>query len=246
MVPFVDIVIRSYFRDFRWLRLALVSIDTFARGYRQVVLILPESSIDRWRESLVPEGISLRLITCMDYADDYLGQQVSKLYADQVSDADYIVQLDSDCAFVRPTLCWRDLFRGGKPIHVYRQTGVRPAIDGWRMSVHKVLGINTDREFMVTLPAVYPREIYSELRQFVLTRHGQELGDLVVAQRSDQFSEFSVLGAYAFEYMHERFAWVEAGDESLGNWPCIQFWSRGGVPADVAHLLPVQLSRGLT
>jgi hypothetical protein len=245
MVPLVDLVIRSYFRDFRWLRLALMSIDAFVRGYREIVLILPESSVDRWRESLVPEGMSLRLVTCVDYADDYLGQQVSKLYADHVSDADYIVHLDSDCAFVRPIVCGRDLFRGGRPIHMYRRAGARPAIDGWRMSVGNILGINADREFMVTLPAVYPRDIYSELRQFVLTRHGCELSNLVLAQRSDQFSEFSVLGAYAFEYSHERFEWVEAGVESLVTWPCIQFWSRGGVPANVSHLLPPELARGL-
>lgn len=246
MAPPIDVVIRSYFRDFRWLRLAFASLYAFAREYRQVVLILPESSLDRWAASMVPEGLSVRLVSCPDFADDYLGQQVSKLYADCVSDADYILHLDSDCVFVRPVACWRDLFYEGKPIHIYRELGIRPAIDGWRNSVRNILGINTEKEFMVTMPAIYPREIYSELRRFVSTLHGQELRDLVLAQRSDQFSEFSVLGAYAFKHMHEQFAWVEAGDEALGRWPCLQFWSRGCVPSDVFHLLPPELSHGLT
>ncbi len=245
-MPVVDLVIRSYYRDFRWLRLALASIDIFLRGYREVVLLLPESSMDRWRESLAPEGMPLRLVVCKDYADDYLGQQVSKLYADQVSGADYIAHLDSDCSFVRPTSCLEELFRAGRPIHIYRQSAVRPAFDGWRRSVQRILGINTVSDFMVKLPAVYPREIYSQLRQFVLGLHGQELAELVLAQRSDQFSEFSVLGAYAFEYMHERFTWLEAEDESLASWPCIQFWSRGVAPGEIAHLLPATLSGRLT
>lgn len=238
MKPCIDIVIRSYFRDFHWLRLALASIHAFLRGYRQVLLILPESSADRWKESLAPKGLPLQLVTCGDYIDDYLGQQVSKLYADEFSDADYLVHVDSDCVFVRPTVVWQDLFREEKPIHIYRNRSIRPTIDGWRNSISNVLGLDTDREFMITLPAVYPREIYAELRQFVMTRHDLKLSDLVLTRRPDQFSEFSVLGAYAFEYMQYCFTWIEAETGSLADWPCIQFWGRGCSPFDIAHLLP--------
>ena len=238
MTPCIDVVIRSYFRDFHWLQLALASIHAFLRGYRQVLLIIPESSADRWKESLIPNGLPLRLVTCEDYIDDYLGQQVSKLYADEFTDADYLVHLDSDCVFVRPTVVWQDLFREEKPIHIYRNRSIRPTIDGWRNSIPIVLGINTNREFMVTLPAVYPRKIYVELRQFVMIRHGLKLSSLVLAQRPDQFSEFSVLGAYAFEYMQYYFTWIEAETESLADWPCIQFWGRGCSPFTIAHLLP--------
>ncbi len=241
MTPCIDVVIRSYFRDFPWLQLALASIHAFLRGYRQVLLILPESSTDRWKESLIPNGLPLRLVTCEDYIDDYLGQQVSKLYADEFTDADYLVHLDSDCVFVRPTVVWQDLFREEKPIHIYRNRSVRPTIDGWRNSIPNVLGINTKREFMVTLPTIYPRDIYGELRQFVLLHHGIKFSDLVLSQRPDQFSEFSVLGAYAFQYMKCYFSWVDADTEPLDDWPCIQFWGRGCSPSEIAHLLPSDL-----
>lgn len=241
MTPCIDVVIRSYFRDFHWLQLALASIHAFLRGYRQVLLILPKSSADRWKESLIPIGLPLRLVICEDYIDDYLGQQVSKLYADELSDADYLVHLDSDCVFIRPTLVWQDLFREGKPIHIYRNRSIRPAIDGWRNSIPYILGIGTNREFMVTLPVIYPRGIYNELRQFVLLRHGIKLSNLVLSQRPDQFSEFSVLGAYAFQYMGSYFSWVDAGIESLDDRPCIQFWGRGCSPSEIAHLLPAGL-----
>jgi hypothetical protein len=246
MRPCIDIVIRSYFRDFHWLRLSLASIHAFLRGYRQILLILPESSADRWKESLAPGGLPLQLVTCVDYADDYLGQQVSKLYADEFSadefsDADYLVHVDSDCVFVRPTVVRQDLFREEKPIHIYRDKSLRPAVDGWRNSIPNVLGIYTDREFMVTLPAVYPRGIYADLRRSVMTRHNLELSELVLTRRPDRFSEFSVLGAYAFEYMQDCFTWIEAGTKPLPDWPCIHFWGRGCSPIDVAHLLPESL-----
>jgi hypothetical protein len=180
-------------------------------------------------------------VICEDYIDDYLGQQISKLYADEISDADYLIHLDSDCVFVRHTLVWEDLFREEKPIHIYRNRSIRPIIDGWRNSIPNVLGIDTDKEFMVTLPAVYPRGIYVALRQFVMIRHGLKMSDLILAQRPDQFSEFSILGAYAFQYMKYCFTWIESGTESLVNWPCVQFWGRGCSPSDIAHLLPADL-----
>ena len=243
VVPLIDIVIRSYFRDFGWLHWALKSIHTFVRGYRHVILILPESSMERWKDELIPQGMSLQIVTCPQFRDDYLGQQVSKLYADQISTADYIIHVDSDCVFARPIGCGRDLFRKRKPIHIYRRESVRPAIDGWRRSVETVLGIHTDKEFMVAMPAVYPRTIYQNLRQFIRAQHGMELSELVLAQRSDLFSEFSVLGAYAFSHMYDHFTWVEAEDESLVNWPCIQFWSRGEDISCASSLVPCDGSR---
>ncbi|MEU1817001.1 hypothetical protein ABZ543_17660 [Streptomyces roseifaciens] len=41
------------------------------------------------------------IIRCPDYAEDYLGQQVTKVLADRLTDADFIAHLDSDCVIRR-------------------------------------------------------------------------------------------------------------------------------------------------
>lgn len=234
----IDVIIRSYFRDFSWLRLALKSIDVFLSGYRRVLLILPESSADRWSDAWAPRGLSLQLRACEDYQNDYLGQQVSKLYADELSDADYLVHLDADCVFLKPAKIERDFFNDGKPTHIYRKKSQRPPVDGWRTSVHRVLGIRTEMEFMVAMPAIYPRDIYAALRRVIANRTGQDPKAFVLSQRPDQISEFSLLGAYAYRFMRSQFAWIDADQARLDDWPCTQFWGRGCSPSDIVSRLP--------
>jgi hypothetical protein len=185
----------------------------------------------------------LRIVVCPDYSDDYIGQQITKLYVDTLSDADYIAHVDSDCVFLRPTVLADDLFRRDKPIFVYRQRSRRPDTDGWRRSVREILGLHNRRELMVAMPVVYPRRIYAELRKFVRARNGLELSELALSRRPDELSEFNLLGAYAFAHMRHRFAWIEAGDGLPTGWPCAQFWGRGCTPSDIAHLLPETLRR---
>ena len=53
----VDIVIRSYYKDFRWLEWCLRSIDRFCQGFRQVVLVVPGRAGNGWSgEASLPTG----------------------------------------------------------------------------------------------------------------------------------------------------------------------------------------------
>ena len=48
---------------------------------------MPESSFERLRGDEIPASAQATLLRCSDYPDDYLGQQVSKLHADEFTDA---------------------------------------------------------------------------------------------------------------------------------------------------------------
>ena len=50
-MPAIDIIIRTYFRDFRWLAVCLRSIADNLHGYRDIVVVMPPSSRDR-----LPDG----------------------------------------------------------------------------------------------------------------------------------------------------------------------------------------------
>src|SRR5947209_4154135 len=107
-----DLFIRSYWKDLEWLRFCLASIQRYCHGFRSVIVVVPRSTAPWLRRVSLPPHV--RVEFCRDYPDDYLGQQVTKLLADNFSDADYICHVDSDCVFFRPTSP-EDLIVDGKP-----------------------------------------------------------------------------------------------------------------------------------
>ena len=42
------------------------------------------------------------MLRCEEYEDDYIGQQIAKLNADNYTDAPLIAHIDSDCMFCAP------------------------------------------------------------------------------------------------------------------------------------------------
>lgn len=239
----VDLLVRSYFRDFGWLRLCLASIDRFLEDYRQVMLVVPASSVDRLPSDIAPPGLPMRLTTCGEFTDDYVGQQLTKLRADDYSNADYIAHVDSDCAFVELT-SMRRFFVDGRPLHVYRANTGRRLLDGWRRSTEECLGHRTAIEFMVAMPAIYPRWIYADLRATCRAHLGMTIEAHAATRRGDRLSEFNLLGSHAWHSHREAFEWAEAGNIGSG-WPCRQFWGRGGVTPEVRRALPQSLRNEL-
>src|SRR5437016_2118310 len=103
----IDIFIRTYFRDFRWLDLSLRSIGKFVQGFRRIVIVMPASSFERLRNCAISPSSRATVLCCSEYSDDYLGQQVSKLQADEFTDASLIAHVDSDSIFTPRAHCRR-------------------------------------------------------------------------------------------------------------------------------------------
>jgi hypothetical protein len=219
-----DIVIRSYYKDFSWLRYALLSIQRNCRGFSRVVLVVPESSRPRLDSMGLAGDVT---ITCPDYKDDYLGQQVTKLTADRLTDADYICHIDSDCVFCRRTTP-DDFFESGKPVILMTQYSALDPHVPWKGLTEKLLRHDVHHEFMRNPPYIFPRWIYGALREYVLSTHGIPLEDYILAQPFRGFSEFNALGAYAWHYHRDQFVWREVGPGALDS-PCRAFWSWGGI-----------------
>jgi len=219
-----DIVIRSYYKDLGWLAYALRSIRRYCRGFSNVVLIVPRSS----RERLDWSGLSGDVtVNCPDYRDDYLGQQVTKLTADTFSDADYICHIDSDCVFTRPTSP-DDLFEGGKPVVLMTPYSALDRHVPWRELTERALEREVPWEFMRMPPYTFPRWIYGAFREHLAAVHGRPLEDYVLSQPARGFSEFNALGAFAYLYHRDCFAWRTV-DAAPPDSPCEAFWSWGGV-----------------
>jgi hypothetical protein len=220
----IDILIRTYFRDFRWLTLSLLSVAQFVDGYRRIVIVMPESSFKRLRGDEIPARVPATLLCCPDYPDDYLGQQVSKLRADEFTDAPFVVHIDSDSIFRAACSLPALLTKNGRPVVRVLWCSRRRQDDGWRRCIADFFGEPLPFDVLAPPPYVYAAELYRSLRRNCVSRHGVTLDDWCFSRQFDSLSEFGLLAAQAWFHHRDDYCWVSADHES--GWPCQPFWSR--------------------
>jgi hypothetical protein len=215
----VDLFIRSYRGDFEWLAHCLKSCELFARGFRDIHIVVPEGD-----GHLLKHLTKEKVHECPKYPDDYLGQQVTKLLADTYTDSDYVCHFDSDTIWTKP-ISPELLITEGRPIAFYEPYS---KLEGchWQPIVAETLGWIPQFEFMRRHPFVYPRWIYNELRAYLEARHRTPLANYVTSRPHKSFSEFNVLGAFAWEKFRSKFEWKDPHQEEVY---VRQFWSWGGI-----------------
>ncbi len=221
-----DVLVRSYWRDLAWLEFCLASIGRYCQGFGEVLVVVPRSSQPWLRRSSVARQANV--LYCRDYADDYLGQQVTKLMADTFSDADLICHVDSDCVFTR-AICPEDLLEGGKPRVAHCPYKLLGRHHPWRRPTEKFLGWEVDNDYMQHPPFVYPRWLYPEVRAHAVQVHGVDIETYVMAQAPRGFSEFNVLGALAWQHHREDFTWTNTSAARPPEEFCRWYWSWGGL-----------------
>lgn len=212
----VDVFIRSYSGDFEWLGHCLKSCERFLHNFGAVHVVVPEEDI-----SGIQHLTKERIYAVKDACSGYMAQQVTKLHADNYTDADYILHVDSDCVFFVDTKP-EDFFDGGKPI-MLRESGVDSP---WNIITQRALGWYDEYEYMRRMPILYPRWIYKMVRDWMQTQHGIPLEQYICSQPGREFSEFNTVGQWAYRYYPNSFVWKNPGEHPLR---CKQFWSWGGI-----------------
>lgn len=238
-----DILIRSYWRDFAWLSYSLRSIARYCSGFRQVILVVPESSHD-WLRQHPPLPSSIELVICKDYPDDYLGQQVTKLQADHYSDADFICHVDSDCIFNRPTRP-QDLIPSGRPVCYTRPVSELPRHWPWTRPTTEILGWQPTLDFMQYPPFTYPGWLYPEVRNWCQQQHEVSLEQWVMSRPPRGFSEFNLLGAYAHRYYRDHMCWRSRAALSSELQHCLWFSSWDGLNAESRRQIKAALGEAV-
>lgn len=240
MATTVDIVVRSYYRDFQWLQYCLRSIDRFCSEFRRTLVVVPESCRERIRRSRFD---LVEIVFCPNYADDYLGQQVTKLYADTITDADYILHIDSDCTFHSPVRAV-DLFSDGRPEVMITPIDAFDVDPPWQVQTERAVGFPVKYDYMRRQPLIYPRWLYGKLRAHIRAMHGRELADFVLDQGPRGFSEFNALGALAHRDCPDAFSWREWPLPDYDEQFCRIHWSWGGLTAEIRKELEAILEDG--
>lgn len=224
-LPSVDIFIRTYSKDLPWLQYALKSIHKFCRGFRNIIIVIPKSQLH------FIEGFNLtkeKIFTCPDYKDDYLGQQITKLHADEYTDADYVFYGDSDTLVTQP-ITPKIFTRDGKPLIL--KTSYDKVGDAimWKDVTEKAIGCSVDFEFMRRHPFCYHTSTLKALRAHVKEKHGIELEDYI--QKQPRFSEFNTVGAFADKFENDKYEFQNT-DDGLPPLYMRQFRSWDGITSE--------------
>ncbi len=226
-----DIFIRSYEKDFEWLKYCLRSIQRFATGFRNVIVVVPNGQTP-------PVGPVEKVFFVHEGCDGYMHQQLTKLHADCFSDAEVFLFMDSDTIFTRP-------ITAGAAFEPWLYTPYASLNDPntmtWMKVVQKAIGVLPEYEFMRRHPLSVQRWMLQGLREFFWQRHGMSLESYIIAQPGHEFSEWNVIGAWLWYFHRSKVQWQNT-DEKLGVPFVHQSYSWGGLNDDIRKNLEAALA----
>lgn len=222
----IDIFIRTYHKDIPWLNYALESIHKYVTGYRRVIVTIPAGE-----GHLLKHLTAETVIEVEDMADGYLGQQLTKMEAWKYTDADAVVFWDSDVIAAEPIDVKSEYFHEDKPI-LYK-TRYSSIESPWRAITEKAVKFPVEWEYMRRLPLVYLRSTLWECQTFIEAIQGIGLRAYVERQPLRAFSEFNVIGAFVDEHRRNQYHILDTEAIDLPPNKVLQFWSWGGITAEV-------------
>lgn len=215
----VDIFIRTYANDIEALKYCLASINKYCSEFRDIIITVPAK--DRHLLGYDPR---YKVITVPHYANDYLGQQATKLMAhEHCGNADYVMFIDSDCV-VTENVTPKSFMRNNRPYILKTRYSELGDSVPWQSITERALGWKPEWEYMRRHPLMYHIEHLSQLRNYMQIKHTKRLETYILEQPNNAFSEFNVLGAFCERYYSDRYHFQDTAEE-LPKPKILQFWS---------------------
>jgi len=211
----VTIFLISFGRDLPWAERCLRSIKKFASGFHAVSVLVPTR--DEAAFFAVCEKNGATLFTFDEAKDKGFNHHQAliccgDLYA---QGADFVLHVDSDCAFLEPVTP-EDYFVDGKPVLVIasyeRLRQLQSPSAQWQYHTERALGFHCPYETMCRHPAVHPVETYPALRECMEANHKIPFLTYVLNQKNSfpqGFSDFNAVGAFAWEKKRDLYHWVD-------------------------------------
>lgn len=230
--PKVTILIVTHAADVRWLGYCLRSIEKFASGFHQVMVVCPEGD-ESAINAVLPGSIELRTFKQREAPYGHLHHQTVKCMAFEYDpEAEYFAYCDSDCLFSEP-VSPADYFMDGKPVLLIRgydalereQHGARV----WRAPTEATLKLECPFEGMVRHMAVHPARVLFKMASYIHKIQGKPLTDYVLGLNPafPAWSEFNVCASYAYAFHRSEYHWIDVGKnpELRPKDKLFQFWS---------------------
>lgn len=228
----VDIVIKSYPADYPWLAYCLRSIQKFASGFNNIIVLLPRSA---------PLTLTAETVVYLDVEENYMTQQVAKLNADFHTEADFILHIDSDCIFKQPVTPETFMVNGKARWLMTPWADCPDAEKAWMHVMVKCCRTMPTHDFMRKSTLIVPRWAYAEFRSFIQKTHGVTMDAYVMNQPGRDFSEYNCLGHYLYTNHRDRIHWHDTAVS--GHVPQVenQEWSWGGLTSEIKAKLDTLL-----
>ena len=215
----IDIFYKSYSKDFKLLNYSLQSITKNVTGYNNIVILIPEKDRHSFDTRILPKRTLVHYIPepSKTPLEGYLFQQVCKLKAHNYSSADYILFSDSDVIFDRK-IDLNDYITEGKPEILYTDWSKVGQAICWKQPTETIMAEPVLWEFMRRNCLVYHRSTLVNINEW------QPNLEYIVMQ-SERFSEFNLIGAYAFKNEPEKYNFINTDNWEYTDPKGIQLWS---------------------
>lgn len=230
----VDIFIKTYHKDFEWLRYCLASIKRFARGFRQVVLVVDHPQPVKIPPDWLWQDCRIVEVPLPPRARGYVWQQCVKLNWYNYTDADAVFILDSDTMFTKPSTL-SDFCTNGKFHWFLRDWSTAGLSKKWHAPVERLMMEPVPYEAMCAPGFVLTREMTIAFKNHFCSRHGTtEIWHAVRDKTQEDVSEFNMLGNFIHKYKPQDYTCLINVDFSqYANCQNLrQTWSWGGLKDD--------------
>jgi hypothetical protein len=222
----IDIFIRTYSKDLPFLAYCLKSISKYVTGYRDIIICIPEN------EKHLLAGWNLTKEKVIGWnpttKNGYIDQQINKLLSYHLTDAEYILFVDSDVCFNRPVDVREEYFVNGKPYLMKTRYELVGDAICWKQPTEEILNINLDFEYMRRIPLMFKSDTLRLL--------DEQVDCLSLASR-ERLSEFNIIGAYAAINQESEYYIIDTETDTFPSECAKQGWSWGGLTPEIKEQL---------
>lgn len=226
----IGVLIRSYDGDAKWLAYTLPRLLQRATGYNDLVVTGIPSQCEQVARICAEHGVEFKPDEeSAKIPNGYLNQQYTKMRAHLFLENDYIAHVDSDILALEGA-DFNNLMDGDKAVILWDAWEDVGDAQCWRNCTAYALGQDPKFEFMRRLPLVYHRDTQRDCCAFIEQTHNESLLEHIA--RGSRFSEFNVLGAYAWRFERDKYKWVQGKwDNTVTGFKW--FWSHGNMEEQI-------------
>ena len=227
-----DLFIRTYTKDAKWLVYCLRSVEKFAQGFRQTVVVCGENDASVIGP-IVRDCPGAVLKLDKPSGNGYADQLTSKLSCDKYTDADYFLHIDDDCVLTHVTKPGTHMTGGKADVwyDFYEGPSIKGCLGAYnrKPETERALGVpNIEVETTRRFPFIYPRWLYAETQKQIEKAHGTSFREYIL-KNSGPFSEFNALGALAYYRFPDKYCLRPMSDYTKKPPGLLQFWSHSGL-----------------
>lgn len=203
-----SIFIKTYPNDHAWLQYLLPSIEKYAQGFKDVIIVSDAGTVipPEYLNTIKKIPVHTHYIPIpthtpeypsnIDVGIGYLWQQNIKLSWFELCNSDSALLLDSDEMLCKP-MTPNDFKHNGKWVWTYRLWKEAEEAQCWKQSTDYILGQDTPYEAMYCVGFVMTRTATINLLNYIFQKHSiSNFWDLVIKKQMGKFSEYNIYGSF--------------------------------------------------